>query len=336
MTALLLPPALLLGVAYGYSAQRGAFCLNSGFRSLALGSDTTKAKALALAILLQLVFLPVVLSLTGQHPSHPAFFPVAGIAGGLLFGASMSRAGGCAAGIWYKAGAGDVGAAVAIAGLALGATAAETGPLSGARAFLQSAASATAAPPAEMVGLPLWMLTVPLGAVLLWWLWSSETSVAGAWSWRRTGLAIGVIALAAWPAAAAAGGSFGLSVVPGTVEGLGALTQSRSALPSFEMLLVLGIAGGGYLAARRAGTNRLSAPAPADLLGRFLGGLGLGIGASFAAGCTMGHGLTGLPLLAPGSILVMASIFAGSAAVAVGPRLLARSPRLRWVGRGAA
>lgn len=336
MTALFLLPALLVGVAYGYAAQRGAFCLNSGFRSLALGTDTTKAKALALAVLLQIVVLPIVLSLTGQQPSHPAFFPIAGAVGGLLFGASMSRAGGCAAGIWYKAGAGDVGAAVAIAGLALGATAAETGPLSGARAFLQSAASAAAAPPAEMVGLPLWMLTAPLGGVLLWWLWSTETSVAGAWSWQRTGLAIGVIALAAWPAAAAMGGRFGLSVVPGTVEGLFALTRGQSLVPSFFVLIVVGIAVGGHLAVRVAGTYRLSAPPPADLIGRFAGGLGLGIGASFAAGCTMGHGLGGLPLLAPGSILVMASIFAGSAAVAILPGVLARGPRVGWAGRGAA
>jgi hypothetical protein len=45
----------------------------------------------------------------------------------------------------------------------------------------------------------------------------------------------------------------------------------------------------------------------------FAGGLGLGVGASLAAGCTVGHGLTGVPLLAPGSILAILSIFAGSA-----------------------
>ena len=45
----------------------------------------------------------------------------------------------------------------------------------------------------------------------------------------------------------------------------------------------------------------------------FAGGIGLGVGASLAAGCTVGHGLTGVPLLAPGSIVTLAAIFAGSA-----------------------
>jgi uncharacterized membrane protein YedE/YeeE len=48
-------------------------------------------------------------------------------------------------------------------------------------------------------------------------------------------------------------------------------------------------------------------------LKRFAGGLGLGIGAQVATGCTVGQGLTGLALLAPSSFVVMAAIFAGSA-----------------------
>ena len=334
MSALaLLVPGLLVGIAYGYAAHRGAFCLNSGFRNYAVGGEATKVKALGLALALQLLFLPALLGATGQQPSHPAFFPLAGIVGGLLFGVSMFRAGGCAAGVWYKAGAGDLGAAVAIVGLALGATATEMGPLAGARSLLQAAASGPAAPLTSFVGLPLWAFTVPLGAVLFWRLWVTQDGVAGAWSWRRTGLCIGAVALAAWPAAAVVNGTFGLSVVPGTVGGLRALTQSRPALPSWELVVVLGIAAGGYLAARIAGTNRLSAPQPADLMGRFVGGLGLGVGSSLAAGCTMGHGLTGVPLLAPGSLLVMLSIFAGSAATALLPGSAARSSLFRWAGR---
>lgn len=336
MRALAFVPGLLVGVAYGYAAQRGAFCLSSGFRNQAMRGETTKVKALGLAVALQLLFLPAVLAVTGQDPTHPSFFPIAGIVGGLLFGASMFRAGGCAAGIWYKAGTGDLGAAVAIVGLALGATAAEAGPLAGTRVFLQSAASADPAPPSTLLGLPIWIVTVPLGALVAWRLWVSEDGVAGAWSWRRTGLCIGASALLAWPAAAAVQGTFGLSVVPGTVGGLRALTQSPSGWPSWELLLVLGIAGGGHLAARVAGTNRLSAPQPAELMGRFVGGLGLGVGSSLAAGCTMGHGVTGLPLLAPGSLLVMLSIFAGSAAAALLPGVAASGFLSRRLGRGRA
>src|SRR5262249_59084618 len=56
------------------------------------------------------------------------------------------------------------------------------------------------------------------------------------------------------------------------------------------------------------------------LLKRFTGGLGLGVGASIATGCTVGQGLTGLALLAPSSFVVMGSIFAGAAIATLAAR----------------
>ena len=35
---------VLVGMGYGYVAQRGAFCLNSGFRNVVTASDFTKVK----------------------------------------------------------------------------------------------------------------------------------------------------------------------------------------------------------------------------------------------------------------------------------------------------
>jgi uncharacterized membrane protein YedE/YeeE len=80
------------------------------------------------------------------------------------------------------------------------------------------------------------------------------------------------------------------------------------------------VLGGGWLAARRNGAVALSAPRPDALVKRFAGGVGLGIGASIAAGCTVGHGLTGLALLAPSSFVVMGAIFAGSALATLAAR----------------
>ena len=58
---------------------------------------------------------------------------------------------------------------------------------------------------------------------------------------------------------------------------------------------------------------------------RFAGGMGLGLGASIAAGCTVGQGLTGLALLAPGSFVVMAAIFAGSGVATLATRWAAKA-----------
>ena len=81
---------------------------------------------------------------------------------------------------------------------------------------------------------------------------------------------------------------------------------------SWDVLFVLGIPVGAFVAARRSGSVTASKVSAATASKRFAGGLGLGVGASLAAGCTVGHGLTGVPLLAPGSMLAIVSIFAGS------------------------
>ena len=308
MSALALFGALVLGAAFGYGAQRGAFCMNSGFRAAAEG-DWTKLKALGLAVAVQLLVLPVIFRMELAHPAQLALKPVAAVAGGILFGLSMRWAGGCAAGVWYKLGAGDVGALLAILGMALGATASDSGPLLGVRASLQEAIPTVASwspPPAVSVG---------AGLLLLAALARLADGRAGAWSWRKTGLWVGVAAALAWPVSAAAGRDFGLAVVPGTTGLLSAVAGHP--FPAWDALLVLGVLIGGWLAARQNGPVARSAPKSAALLKRFAGGLGLGIGASIATGCTVGQGLTGLALLAPSSFVVMAAIFGGSTVAAL-------------------
>ena len=309
--------ALVVGAVFGYGAQRGAFCMNSGFRG-ALEGERTKVKALGLAVAVQLVLLPAIFGRGWARPASLPLVPLAAVAGGVLFGLSMRWAGGCAAGVWYKLGAGDLGALLAVLGMALGATAADTGPLSPLRALLQAPTAsqgAASVPP---------LVPVVAGILLLGLSARWTVSRAGAWTWRRTGLWVGVTAALAWPVSAAAGRDFGLAVVPGTT---GLLSGAGGhPLPLWDGLLVLGILLGGWLGARRNGPVALAAPGPAPLLKRFGGGLGLGIGASIAGGCTVGQGLTGLPLLAPSAFLVMASIFAGSALSTLAARRSEKPP----------
>jgi uncharacterized membrane protein YedE/YeeE len=309
--------ALLVGAAFGYVAERGAFCMNSGLRG-AVEGEWTKVKALALAVAVQLLLLPAVFGTGLARPAGLPFMPVAAVVGGVVFGLSMRWAGGCAAGVWYKLGAGDLGALLAVLGMALGATASESGPLAAGRLSLQAALPTTA--PWH----PSAAVSVGVGLILAAALTRLPDGRSGAWSWRRTGLAVGVAATFAWPASAAAGRDFGLAVVPGTTGLLSAVAGRP--FPAWDAVLVLAIVIGGWLAARRNGPVMLSAPKSAALLKRFAGGLGLGIGASIAAGCTVGQGLTGLGLLAPGAFVVMAAIFAGSSATTLVARRLEAAP----------
>ena len=297
---------LIVGGGYGYVAERGAFCMNSGFRVAVTQRNMTKVKAYVLAIALQMVFVPLVFATGLSSPTYPAIFPVGAVLGGLLFGASMHWAGGCAAGVWYKLGSGSLGALAAVLGMAIGAAALEVGPLVGFRASVQSAGPSIGNAPLEM----LWPWAPLAGLVLIGMLWFAAPGHAGAWSWRRTGLAIGVVGILAWPLSSLAARDFGMAVVPGTVS---LLAEPARLFTSWGMLFVLGIPLGAFVAARRIGPVTASKVSARKAIKHFAGGLGLGVGASLAAGCTVGHGLTGVPLLAPGSMLAIVSIFAGSA-----------------------
>jgi hypothetical protein len=161
---------------------------------------------------------------------------------------------------------------------------------------------------------------VSVGAGILLLAFSARWTVtrAGAWTWRRTGIWVGATAALAWPVSAAAGRGFGLAVVPGTTGLLSGV--GGHPLPAWDGLLVLGILGGGWLAARRNGPSR---PKPALLLKR-PGRPGPG-SAHRSRPVTVG-GAQGLPLLAPSSFLVMASIFAGSALSTLAARRSEKPP----------
>jgi len=297
---------LLVGSGYGYISQRGAFCMNSGFRMAVAERNTTKVKSYVLAIALQMLVVPLVFALGLSSPTYPAMFPIGAVVGGLLFGASMRWAGGCAAGVWYKVGSGSLGALTAVLGMAIGAAALELGPFVGLRTAVQSAGPSVSNAPLET----LWAWAPVAGLLLVAILWRAAPGQAGAWSWRRTGIAMGIVGIVAWPLSSLAARDFGMAVVPGTVS---LLVEPVKHLMSWDVLFVLGIPLGAFVAARRSGPVTASKVSALNATKHFAGGLGLGVGASLAAGCTVGHGLTGVPLLAPGSMLAVVSIFAGSA-----------------------
>ena len=121
---------------------------------------------------------------------------------------------------------------------------------------------------------------------------------------------MGLLGALAWPLSSLAARDFGMAVIPGTVT---MLVEPIARFLSWDLLFVLGIPLGGYIAARKDGPVTASRTSAGDATKRFAGGFGLGVGSSLAAGCTVGHGLTGVPLLAPGSVVALLSIFVGSA-----------------------
>ncbi|MEQ8273836.1 MAG: YeeE/YedE family protein [Deltaproteobacteria bacterium] len=285
--------------------------MSSGFRFVVTKRDTTKLEAYLLAIAVQMILVPPLLLVMGVDPIHPSFFPVGAVVGGLLFGASMSVAGGCAAGVWFKLGGGSLEAGAAVLGMIVGAASLEVGPL----AFVRRTLHSVSVPSFEFDG-ALAAVSVVAGLVIAGLLMRAKVTMAGDWTWRRTGLLVGLTGVLAWPLSIAAGRPFGMAVIPGAVSLLSRPLGVNYAASAWDLLFVVGVPLGGLLAVRgRAAFTAM--PTLGAAARRFAGGLGLGLGASLAAGCTVGHGLTGLPLFAPGSAVTMLAIFAGSVAAPV-------------------
>jgi len=280
--------------------------MNSGFRNLLVRRDTTRFKAYFLAIALQMLMLPFLDLLGVVKLSTPAFYPLGATLGGFLFGLAMNWGGGCAGGVWYKLGSGSIGAFVVIIGLITGYITMENGALKSLRLFIQSIGrreSTEAMTLTNVLNLSLSWLAVPLALALLVFLlkrppFNSEKG----WSWRTTGLVVGAIGIIAWVASSLSGRFFGMAIMQGSKDAFDALTSGGNSSLSWDLFFVLGIPIGGYLSASRQGQfhwSNISGAAIWKLVG---GGFVLGASASLAGGCTVGHGLTGIPLLSIGSI----------------------------------
>lgn len=291
--------------------------MNAGFRNLLVRRDASRFNAFLLAIAVQMLLLPILEAGGLIRLTVPAFHPVGAVAGGFLFGMAMNWSGGCPAGVWYKLGGGAGGPFVAIATMIIGYRAVETGLLSGIREAVQFP-FATGVDPSptlsSLTGLPFHLVAAPLSVVLALGLWRyGGTSAAdGAWPWRRTGLWVGVVGVAAWVAASGADRAFGMAILPGSAGLPDLVNPAGSAIPYWDLFFVIGIAGGGWLAARRSGPVKWAFPSPMTGLKLGAGGFLLGATGSLAGGCTVGHGLAGIPLLSVGSLVFIGAAMLGS------------------------
>ncbi len=324
---------ILVGALFGFSLQRGRFCMNSAFRDIIVGRDFNLVKAVGVALLVETLGFSI-MAMTGViKMAPPALMWGAEGVGGLLFGMGMVLAGGCASGITYRAGEGLVGAFSAIVGFSLFALTTSAGVLSPVANFLKTNTKISAADGspltlgnifginANVVGLVLSVVIIAVWVVLalrkrteeepgekpksIW-----EAIFKKGWSWPAAGIAVGLVGVLAFPLSAATGRNYPLGItagwnniwqtlfVPGTVMNWGGA-------------LIIGIVLGSLVGAAIAGELALRAPAPKVLVQAFIGGSLMGFGATVAGGCNVGHVLSGVPQLSIGSMFDTFMIIAG-------------------------
>lgn len=115
--------------------------------------------------------------------------------------------------------------------------------------------------------------------------------------WRRplhlytAGALVGVLGVIAWPLSAAAGRNSGLGITTPTADVFSYAATGNLKFLNWGTLLVIGILFGSYVAAKASGEFRVRLPDAVQAQRSVIGGVLMGVGASWAGGCTVGNGM---------------------------------------------
>lgn len=294
------------GLVLGYVLQRGQLCFHSAFRGV-LERRTATFKAWLLGAGVAAVGLALLAAVGPWRMSTSLpLNPFNNIVGGLVFGLGMAVAASCVSGLFYKLGAGMLGALVSLAGWALGELAAGKVSLGGTRLLAGRETLPT------LLGLPRLVVAVAVLAVIVLALFLNRGSRATRrwqWNWPLAGVALGLAATWTWVTAGATGTGFGASTV-------GAASGVVSGSPNWwQLAFLIALVPGATIAARTAGGWWLRGETRIRYVQLAVGGVLLGAGARWAGGCNLGHALSGVAQLNLSSLLVVAAMITG---VAVG------------------
>ena len=299
----LLVGGAVAGLVTGYVLQRGQLCFHAVFRGL-LDGRRALLRAWAVAVVLAALGLAL-LDVLGpwSMSTSLALRPVHNVVGGLVFGIGMAMAASCVSGLFYKLGAGMVGALVGLGGWGLGELAADTVRLPGPRLLEGRETLPT------LLGLPRPVVAVAVAVLVIALLATRSPTDRPAhpwqWRWPVAGLALAVATTLSWVTAGASGAGFGASTS-------GAVSSVAGGSPSWwRIAFLLALIPGATIAARQAGGWWLRGEVPLRYAQLAVGGALMGAGARWAGGCNLGHGLSGMAQLNLSSTLVVASMIAG-------------------------
>ena len=220
----------------------------------------------------------------------------------------MVFAGGCATGTYYRAGKGLVGSWFALIFYALFSAVMKLGPGAEFTEGIRSITLDNGSLQASM-GLSPWVFVV-ISAIAVWLtvhharklktpmaaLPPRKTGLAHLltekrWNLFATAVVIGIIATVAWPLSAATGRNSGLGITTPSANLAGYLTTGDTQLIDWGVMLVIGILVGSFIAAKASGEFRVRVPDKGTIIKSIIGGIGMGVGAAIAGGCTVGNAM---------------------------------------------
>lgn len=338
-TELVVWSGLVIGLAFGATAQATGFCLMRGLANAWTRGDTLKLRAFALAMAVallgsQALVLVDVLSLSGALYLPPTASWLALPLGGALFGYGMVLANGCGARSLVLLGSGNLRSFVVLVCLGLAAAMTLSGLLAPLRVWLEGATSLTltARDLPGLLGLPAWLPALALGGALAAWALASRAFRQSPREWL-SGLIIGALVPAGWFATGVLGFDDFEPVRLATLTFIAPIGDSlqyamlaTGSRLGFGVSVVAGVVIGSLVMALVRRDLRWQGFTGPGQMGRSMaGGALMGVGGVMALGCSIGQGLSGFSTLALPTFAALAGILAGARLGIKGPLALSHS-----------
>lgn len=339
---------LVLGLVLGLVGQASRFCVRGAVADWVIFKSPARALSWLLAVGVGAVALQVVISLqlfdAGRSLSwNNTLLWLSHAVGGLVFGYGMILASGCPQRNLVKAGSGNLRALVVLLVAAVAAAMTLRGLLALPRVSLLDSAAVQLGGSQDLGGIASratgasasavrWVVALALAALALGLAWRQRAAM-NRLHWIG-GIVVGLLV----PAAFLLTGNLGfLPEHPETLEPAWMGTQSKrpeglsfaapmahaldlltlwsdkSMVPTFGVMLGLGVLLGSFASAKARGEFKLeSFESPRDLVTHLSGALLMGFGGITAVGCSIGQGVTGLAMLSAGAVITVAGIVAGA------------------------
>ena len=340
--------AIVMGLSLGFILQRGRFCLNSAFRDIIFIKDFTLFRAYLLCVVVALIgtnmledaglimyFDPDAGQLVSTGLLRQNFVPLAIALGGFLFGLGIVLAGGCASGIVYRVGEGQMAAVIAVIGFFFGIGMTTDGLLSPLNKYLKSFNVEIFGKKNPAIwdlfgGGPTskWATIAVFSIIVLAFVFKGKPTFGKSgkgFSWGLTGVLIGLLTIFAWEISSVFGGvPRGLAITTPLREFFNSmlLNSSHSPFPEFSFLglfkgtwgvfFILAVPMGAALSSFGLKEFKWKIPPAKEVLTVFFGSILMGVGAVIAGGCNLGHGVTGMSTMSLASLLGVTSIILGN------------------------
>ena len=330
----------VVGLLFGFFAQRSGFCLRAAVIEFARGEPGERLAVWLLAfsaavVCVQALLLAGVVDVSGTRQLAARGSLSGAIVGGLLFGAGMILARGCASRLLVLSATGNLRALLSGLIFAVTAQAALGGALAPLRATISGWWTVDGGAARDLLAVVHAGRPAGLAFGLLWLaaaLWYALRSGRERWKWIG-GLGAGLAVALAWVfTATLAASSFQVLPVQGitfsgpSAEWLMRVVSAPAPAPGFDFGLLPGVFAGSFLGAALGRSLRLEGFKDGYGMRRYIAGaIAMGFGAMLAGGCAVGAGVSGGSIFSLTAWVALASMWTGAAAT---DRLLDREPRM--------